>query len=196
MQQAYQTKLIKIVNLLGTNIGAWQNFLRSISLNFEVLEPTQVKAGDIVLLPGVSHANYYHTALEVLRPLLEKKCIYVIGVCAGLQILCRFNEENNKTGFNLIDANTVQLSPKFKYYNTGWRTVRGDDFFFNHSYGILISKGFDTNGLKRIETSNYFGNDYLIEISASNFLGFQYHPELSGNSGKQRFLEIFGDLNG
>lgn len=196
MQQISKSKQLKILDILGTNSGAWKSFLQSMNLDFEFLKPREIKPGCTVLLPGVSSAKYYFAELEILRPLFENRSISVFGVCAGFQALCGYNEESKSHGFNFIEADVKELSPKKSFLNTGWMNIGADEFFFNHSYGVFPAEDFKWNSYTNTETMDCLGQVYLAEIRADKFVGVQYHPELSGEQGQRKFRELLGELDG
>ena len=155
-----------------------------------------------VIFPGVGEAS---TAMQYLRERgLDKLLIEltqpVLGICLGMQLMCRFSEENDTDGLGIFQEDVRRFQPGdtgLKVPQIGWNKVHdlrsplfegiAEDayFYFVHSY--FAAKGEDTIGVA----------DYIQPYSAAlhrrNFYGVQFHPEKSAIAG-ERLLTNFMKL--
>lgn len=161
-----------------------------------------IKRADRVIFPGVGEAS---TAMQYLRQReLDKLLIGckqpVLGICLGMQLMCRHSEENNTECLGIFDEPVKKFVPGdsgIKVPQIGWNKVQdsgtplfdgipqGSFFYFVHSY--YASRGPHTIGV----------TDYIIPYSAAlhkdNFYGVQFHPEKSAEAG-EKLLKNFISL--
>lgn len=121
--------------------------------------------------------------LELSRPFL--------GICLGLQILCKGSEESQGAqGFDRIPV-SVQQFKNGKVPQIGWnqvagtrssrllRNIRDDSFFyFLHSYYV------PSDTAATVGTTEY-GVTYTSVIEQDAMCAVQFHPEKSGEAGLQ-----------
>lgn len=159
-------------------------------------------AADKVIFPGVGEAettmNHLHaTGMDQLIKDLKQP---VLGVCLGMQLMCRYSEEGDTDCLNIFDAEVKRFIPQKhedKVPHMGWNTIgRTSSLLFNgfteeefvyfvHSFYVPL------NDFTIAET------DYIQPFSAAlhkdNFYATQFHPEKSGATG-ERILRNFLDL--
>ena len=207
--------MIAIIQYNAGNTASVKNAVERLGYPCRVTDdPKQIEKADKVIFPGVGEAG---SAMHYLRERgLDRVIVSLrqptLGVCLGLQLLCRFSEEGSTPCMGVFDAevkrfpaedivphmgwNTLRdtRSPLFSYFNTGGEGNTGDEargdnagdsIYFVHSYYAGLSK--DT-----IATC-----DYIVPFSAamwkSNFYATQFHPEKSGPVGEQilrNFLKL------
>lgn len=155
----------------------------------------EILSADKVIFPGVGHAKaamdvLKEKELDVLIPHLKQP---VLGICLGMQLLCKFSEEGNTTCLGIIDETVKHFEPKDKVPHVGWNTTAGNWtlatgqntwYYFVHSYYVPANK-FTTL------TCNYIA-PFSAAIQKDNFYAVQFHPEKSGEHGEQllkKFLE-------
>lgn len=147
-----------------------------------------------VIFPGVGEAS---TAMNYLRErgldrlLLDLKQP-VLGICLGMQLMCRFSEENNTECLGIFDEDVKRFHPEnssLKVPQIGWNKVsemrsplfegipNETYFYFVHSY--FAAKGSDTIGI-----TDYV-QPYSAALHRNNFYGVQFHPEKSASAGEQ-----------
>jgi glutamine amidotransferase len=158
-----------------------------------------IGSADKVILPGVGAAG---AAMQYLRNsrLDDVICSLtqpVLGICLGMQLLCRYSEEDNTECLGLVDADVRRLRGDGKVPHTGWNSIdgfkselfRGVDagsyVYFVHSYAVPVC------------SAGICGTEYLQTFSSGiqqdNFYGLQFHPEKSGVAGEtilKNFLEL------
>ncbi len=168
------------------------------------------KADDIlnarkIILPGVGH---FGKAMENIKSLnifealnksvLENK-IPILGICLGMQLMCKKSEEGNVDGFGWVDADVLRFKIKdklkYKVPHTGWnqisikksdsRLMNGisdlSEFYFVHSYYVKAKN--ESVILNKTE----YEQEFTSAIEKNNVFGTQYHPEKSHDAGTQLF---------
>lgn len=142
-----------------------------------------IRKSDKVIFPGVGHAN---SAMEKLAEVELDKVIPnlkqpVLGICLGMQLMCKFSEEGNTKGLGIFDLDVVKFSDNNKIPQIGWNNIFNlksnlfdelkvkEFMYFVHSYYIPLAN-------ETIATANY-GLDYSAALQKNNFYGCQFHPE-------------------
>ena len=173
--------------------------IRSVELALERLGKTaivtddeeQLRNADRVIFPGVGEAssamNYLQQkGLDKLLPTLTQP---VLGICLGMQLLCRHSEEADTKCLGVFDHDVKKFTGALKIPHMGWNTVgqlkeplfntiEGEAYmYFVHSFYADLGK------------QSAAVTDYIIPFSAAlqkdNFYGVQFHPEKSGLAGEQ-----------
>ncbi|MBR7115954.1 MAG: imidazole glycerol phosphate synthase subunit HisH [Alistipes sp.] len=191
--------MIAIVDYKMGNLRSVENALKRLGAEFCVTSDEEViRAADRVLLPGVGNAaeameNLRKANLvEVIRSLRRP----VLGICVGMQVMCRHSEEGDVECLNIFDARVRRFTPsaELKVPHMGWNRIgnlesklfRGLDggsyVYFVHSYYPELCP--DT-----IATSQH-GVMFSAALKYENFYGTQFHPEKSGDVG-ERIIENF-----
>lgn len=195
--------MIAVVDYSAGNIRSVANALSRLGAEWVLTsDPAELRRADRVLLPGVGHAGKAVAALRE-RGLDSVICDLrrpVLGICVGMQVLCRDTEEGNAAGLGIFDAHVrrfISRSPLDKVPHIGWNTISnlekglfkgipsGAYVYFVHSYYAHLCP--DTVATTR------FGEEGMMFSSAlkyENFYGTQFHPEKSGDIG-ERILANF-----
>ena len=150
-----------------------------------------IKKADKVIFPGVGEASsamkmLMNSGLDVLIPTLKQP---VLGICLGMQLMCKHSEEGNTNGLGIFDVNVVNFSNKVKVPQMGWNTIynlksllftgikENEFMYLVHSFYAPLSEN-------TIATTNY-EQEYSTALQRDNFFGVQFHPEKSGVFGEQ-----------
>ena len=191
--------MIAIVDYKMGNLRSVENALKRLGAEFTVTSDAAViRSADRVLLPGVGNAA---EAMENLRKADLAQVIRslrrpVLGICVGMQVMCRHSEEGDVDCLNLFDARVKRFEPSadLKVPHMGWNTIGnlesklfkgidgGEYVYFVHSYYPELCP--DT-----IATSRH-GVMFSAALKYENFYGTQFHPEKSGDVG-ERIIENF-----
>ncbi|MCX6253551.1 MAG: imidazole glycerol phosphate synthase subunit HisH [Bacteroidia bacterium] len=192
--------MIAILKYNAGNIKSVQNALTRLGYKSIITDdPTELMNADKVIFPGVGEAS---SAMQYLKERgLDKTIISlkqpVLGICLGLQLMCRYSEEGNTECLGIFDADVRLFPPADKIPHIGWNnflTMKGDlfkgiapedDVYYVHRYYPEIS------------SCTLATCDYILLFSASmqreNFYATQFHPEKSAEVGEnilQNFLEL------
>ena len=191
--------MIAIVDYKMGNLRSVENALKRLGAEFCVTSDADViRSADRVLLPGVGNAaeameNLRAAGLvEVIRSLRRP----VLGICVGMQVMCRHSEEGDVDCLNIFDARVKRFIPSadVKVPHMGWNKIGnletklfkgldgGSYVYFVHSYYPELCP--DT-----IATSSH-GAMFSAALKYENFYGTQFHPEKSGDVG-ERIIENF-----
>lgn len=157
-----------------------------------------IKSADKIILPGVGEAK---SAMRYLRkkglheilPFLKQP---VLGICLGMQLLCKYSEENDTICQGIFDLYVKKFNPHLEYKvpHIGWNTIynlKGKLFeemgkkhfqYFVHSYYIPTC-------LYTIASATYKYN-FSAALQKYNFYATQFHPEKSSFYG-QKILQNF-----
>lgn len=150
-----------------------------------------IKAADRVIFPGVGEASsamnmLKSTGLDTVIPNLKQP---VLGICLGMQLMCKHCEEGDTKGLNIFDVDVIKFKTNLKVPQVGWNTIFNlkSDLFNNideKSYMYLVHSYYIPNHNNSIATSDY-GLEYSVALHKDNFYGVQFHPEKSGKIGEQ-----------
>lgn len=191
---------VAIIKYNAGNIRSVDYALRRLGVEAVVTaDETVLRAADKVIFPGVGEAE---TTMRFLRAnsmdkLLKELRQPVLGICLGMQLMCRHSEEGNVDCLGIFDADVkrfVSLNPEDKVPHMGWNTIAqtnsalfkgfaDEEFvYFVHSYYVPL--GDCTAAV----------TDYISPFSAAlhkdNYYATQFHPEKSGSVG-ERILQNF-----
>ena len=154
---------------------------------------------DGILVPGGFGDRGIEGKIQTVE-YARTKGIPFLGICLGMQLMCRFSEEGNVDCLGIFDTDVKRFAPRKheeKVPHMGWNTIsclksdlfkgftRDEFVYFVHSYYVPVSE------FTAAET------DYIRPFSAAlhkdNFYATQFHPEKSGEAGERiikNFLEL------
>jgi len=157
----------------------------------------EIRSADRVIFPGVGEAS---SAMKYLKEkgldtLISSLKQPVLGICLGMQLMCKHSEENDTECLGIFDQ-TVRLFPQdgFKIPQIGWNNIThlktnlfkgvSEDayMYFVHSYYVEKCDN-------AIALTDYI-SEYSSAVQKDNFYAVQFHPEKSGEAG-QLILENF-----
>ena len=156
----------------------------------------EILSAEKVIFPGVGEAG---SAMKMIREQGLDKVILqlkqpVLGICLGMQLLCKTTEEGNTTGLGIFDIAIKKFSLKVKVPQMGWNTIYNlkTPLFENiqeNEYVYLVHSYYAPFNPYSIATTNY-QEAYSTAIQKDNFYGVQFHPEKSGSIG-EKILDNF-----
>lgn len=162
----------------------------------------EILAADKVIFPGVGEAN---SAMQYLKERKLDELIIglkqpVLGICLGMQLMCKHSEENDTNCLNIFDVEVKKFTTAeqtLKVPQIGWNSIvnlksplmnnvsENSYCYFVHSYYAALCK-------ETIATTNYI-QPYSSALHNANFYGVQFHPEKSATVGEQiirNFIEL------
>ena len=186
--------MIALIDYDAGNIRSVGNALQRLGAEYELTaDPARILAAERVILPGVGNAAH---AMKNLRDrglceLIKSLRRPVLGICVGMQLMCRDSEEGPVQGLGLFDAHVRRFveTPDAKVPHMGWNAIgnldgklfkglEGGSFvYFVHSY--YAGTGPDT-----IATCRHGEQLFSAALKYENFYGTQFHPEKSGSVGE------------
>ncbi|MGY5351413.1 imidazole glycerol phosphate synthase subunit HisH [Wenyingzhuangia sp. IMCC45533] len=159
----------------------------------------EIKNADKVIFPGVGEAS---SAMKMLRESGLDKIIPtltqpVLGICLGMQLMCKYTEEGNTAGLGIFDVSVKRFENIVKVPQIGWNQIKGlGSKIFNNvkenAYMYLVHSYYAPITKETIASTEY-GVEYSTALQKNNFYGVQFHPEKSSTDGAM-ILENFLNL--
>jgi glutamine amidotransferase len=194
---------IAIIKYNAGNIRSVLYALERIGHTAAVTDNTdEIKNADKVIFPGVGEAS---TAMNYLKDRNLDKLICsltqpVLGICLGMQLMCKYSEENDTKCLGIFDEDVKKFTPKSrqrrdsKVPQIGWNSIYDlkTDLFKNvteNSYCYFVHGYYASSGEHTIATTDYV-QAYSSALRKNNFYGVQFHPEKSATAG-ERILSNF-----
>lgn len=186
--------MVAIIDYKCGNLQSVKNALERLGAEYVVTASEEViRKADRVILPGVGSAA---TAMESLQQTglcdtIRSLRRPVLGICVGMQIMCRWSEEGNTECLGIFDSKVKKFIPceGVKVPHMGWNRIsnlesklfkdikEGAYVYYVHSYYPELCP--DT-----IATTVH-GKMFSGALKYENFYGTQFHPEKSGDIGEQ-----------
>ncbi len=161
----------------------------------------EIRTADKVIFPGQGEAS---SAMDYLRSkgldqVLTSLTQPFLGICIGLQLMCRHSEEGDTDCLGIFDLEVKRFKVHqhgFKVPHMGWNRLETDNsqlfqavenpfMYYVHSYYAEV--GIETTGI----------TDYILPFSGAlqkdNYYAVQAHPEKSSDAGQTiltNFLNI------
>jgi len=192
--------MIAIVKYNAGNIKSVANAVRRLGYDCIITDdPEEIRNAEKVIFPGVGEAS---SAMKYLKEkeldsLLVSLKQPVLGICLGLQLLCKYSEEGDTPCLGIFDSD-VKLFPNEDIVpHMGWNsfeTLNGtltqglnlsDDVYYVHSF-------YATQSENTKSVCNYI-IPFSSTLEKDNFYASQFHPEKSGGIGEQ-ILQNFLNL--
>jgi glutamine amidotransferase len=195
--------LVAIIKYNAGNIYSVDYALKRLGIEPVITADKEILLkADKIIFPGQGEAG---TTMQYLKEHGLDKVIKnlkqpVLGICIGMQLLCRYSEEGNTDCLGVFDVPVLKFQPEKqedKVPHIGWNNLsnlktdlykgvsEGDFVYFVHSYYVPENE------------YTVAATDYIQKFSASmhkdNFYATQFHPEKSGAVGEKilhNFLQI------
>ncbi|HEX2970227.1 MAG TPA: imidazole glycerol phosphate synthase subunit HisH [Bacteroidales bacterium] len=192
--------MIAILKYNAGNIKSVQNAVTRLGYESIITDAhEELVNAEKVIFPGVGEAS---SAMNYIRERnLDKTLLSlkqpVLGICLGLQLMCRSSEEGNTICLGIFNTDVRLFPPVDKIPHMGWNnflTLKGDlfrnikssdDVYYVHSYYAEVCS---------CTTATC---EYILPFSAAlqkdNFYATQFHPEKSAGTGEliiKNFLEL------
>ena len=194
---------LTIIKYNAGNIQSVLYALERIGMHAEVTDDMErIKNSDKVIFPGVGEAS------SAMRYLQERKLDRlicglsqpVLGICLGMQLMCRYSAENDTECLGIFDeeVNLFKATETgIKIPQIGWNTIYNlsTPLFKDvpeQSYCYFVHSYYASIGEHTIGTTDYI-TPYSSALHKNNFYGVQFHPEKSAAVGEQilrNFLEL------
>ena len=159
----------------------------------------EILSADKVIFPGVGEASQAmemlkKSKLDILIPALKQE---VLGICLGMQLLCKHTEEGDTKGLGIFDVDVKRFSNAIKVPHMGWNTIQNLQSGLlkdipENSYMYVVHSYYASVGTQTIASSQY-ELEFSAALQSDNFYGVQFHPEKSSKDGSQ-LLQNFLNL--
>lgn len=194
---------VVIVKYNAGNIGSVENAVKRLGIIPVVTDDVETICGaDRVIFPGQGEARSTMAYLQTHG--LDKVIVGlkqpVLGICIGMQLMCRHSEEQDTDCLGVFDVNVKRFVPRRhenKVPQMGWNTIENtktplfsgfaekEFVYFIHSFYVPTCNW-------TIATTNYI-HPYSSALHKDNFYATQFHPEKSGRVG-EKILKNFMEL--
>lgn len=202
--------IISVIDVGIGNIGSVLNMLKVLGAKGRLISTAeQLDSAQKIILPGVGSFDEGMRMIDAsgIRDALDHKVkiekIPILGICLGMQLLCKGSEEGVLTGLSYLDSYckhlareaTVSVSiPHMQWNEVNVAKRLGlfegledyNKFYFTHSYGMVCSNESDILGKTGI------GDGFVSAVCSDNIYGVQFHPEKSHKYGKILFKNFLG----
>lgn len=190
-----------IIKYNAGNIQSVSFALERLGVDFLITDnPEEIQKADKVIFPGVGEAS---TTMNYLRERKLDKVIIqlkqpLLGVCLGMQLMCRYSEENNTECLGIFQETVKRFIPEgdFKVPHMGWNNLTLSNgwldpglenrfAYFVHSYYVPVNEF--TSAITE------YINPFSSAMHKDNFYAVQFHPEKSAETGElvlKSFLKL------
>jgi glutamine amidotransferase len=201
-----------MISILDYGVGnprAVLNMYKRIGMDANVVsKPSDLRASRKIILPGVGAFDYAMQRFNEsgLRDSIERLILLanipVLGICVGMQMLCKSSSEGVEDGLGWINTGIEKFSfvEDYPVPHMGWNKVdilkdtalnrdleKDARFYFAHSYYLPAHPSEFV-----VMTTNY-SNQFASAINQDNIYGVQFHPEKSHRFGLG-LLKNFGEI--
>ena len=193
--------MIYIVNYGLGNLNSIKNIISKIGGESKIIDDvSELKDAKKLILPGIGAFDHGMKFLNekgwigaLNEAVLERK-VPVLGICLGMQLMCKGSEEGVLPGLGWFDADVKRFripagSPN-KIPHMGWNAIHvkkqngiledkaeEQRFYFVHSYHVVCNNPADV-----LATANH-DYEFTACISHDNIYATQFHPEKSHRFG-------------
>ena len=199
---------VAIVKYNAGNIGSVENAVRRMGIEPMVTDDVEkIQSADRVIFPGQGEAHSTMTYLKAHR--LDEVIVGlkqpVLGICIGMQLLCRHSEEQDTDCLGVFDVDVKRFIPlqhEDKVPQMGWNTVDAaagstllagvehERFYFVHSYCVSdpMPEGrvrglFAPDDAFKVTWCDYGSSRFAAAVERGPLSITQFHPEKSAQAG-------------
>ena len=164
-------------------------------------DPYLIQSADKVIFPGVGEAS---SAMNYLRDrkldqLIRELKQPVLGICLGLQLMCKYSEENKTECLGIFDTEVKKFNVEsgLKVPQIGWNKVENtsEPLFkgiFEEPYCYFVHSYYAELCAETAAVTEY-GVRFSSALGKNNFYGVQFHPEKSAAAGEhilKNFIQL------
>ncbi len=184
---------VAIVDYGAGNLRSVENALMRIGVQPVITnDKNTILSAEKVIIPGVGHAANAVTALHRtdLFTVLHKLTQPVLGICLGMQLMCKFLHEGAVDGLSVFPVEVLPFDSKKQIVpHMGWNSIKSFNNLMLPEYGYFVHSYYVPECEFTIGRTEYEFT-FSSAIRKDNFIGVQFHPEKSGIQG-ENFLYRF-----
>ena len=188
---------IVIINYGAGNIQSIKFAIQRLGFEAKLSDDAEeIQQADKVIFPGVGEASsamkkLKATGLDQLIPQLTQP---VLGICLGMQLMCKHSEEGDTKGLWIFDVEIKRFSNQVKVPQIGWNQISNlqTELFQGikeQEFMYLVHSFYAEKCDEMIAETSYVVA-YASALKKNNFFGVQFHPEKSSQAG-EKILENF-----
>lgn len=190
---------VVLIKYNAGNIQSVSFALERLGIDFTITDDNEtIRAADKVIFPGVGEAS---TTMKYLKDkqldsLIRDLKQPVLGICLGMQLMCKHSEENDTQCLGIFDEEVKRFIPAgdMKVPHMGWnqlelkdgwldRTLENENAYFVHSYYVPVNR--------YTSAVTEYINSFSAALHRDNFYAVQFHPEKSARAGEVVLKSFF-----
>jgi len=202
--------MISVIDYGAGNVGSVIRMIEKVGGKAQrVSTARELDAAQIAILPGVGAFDYGMAQLaekgliEALNEAALVRRIPILGICLGMQLMCKRSDEGVMPGLGWIDAEVKKFefdqAARLPIPHMGWNTLElkrengllnaeleRTRYYFVHSYRVTC------NNPEDVIATTHYGDTFVSAFARENLFGAQFHPEKSHRFGMamvRNFLE-------
>lgn len=192
--------MIAIIDYKAGNVSSVRNALSRLGYESVISDDKAIiQSADKVIFPGVGEAS---SAMKILKEKGLDQLILslkqpVLGICLGLQLMCKYSEEGDTHCLGIFDTQVKKFPATEIVPHMGWNSFTRKSGELFESVGAESNVYYVHSFYAEICESTIASSDYILPFSAAmqknNFYATQFHPEKSAEIGAQilkNFLEL------
>lgn len=153
-------------------------------------DPEAIQRADKVIFPGQGEAS---SAMRYLRQrgldqVIRRLTQPVLGICVGLQLMCRHSAEGNADCLGIFDVAVRRFPPERKVPHMGWNDIRVTGGVLGRNLADSAYLYYVHSYYAELSAHTTATNDYILPFSVAlekdNFYAIQPHLEKSGKDGE------------
>ncbi|MDO5570797.1 MAG: imidazole glycerol phosphate synthase subunit HisH [Bacteroidales bacterium] len=194
---------VAIVKYNAGNIYSVDCALKRIGVEAEITDDKEkLLAADKIIFPGVGEAKSTMEYLKAHRldELIVNLKQPVLGICIGMQLMCKHSEEGDVDCLGIFDVPVkrfVSNNADLKVPHMGWnqitglksklmpKQIEGKFVYYVHSFYVPLNE-------YTIATTDYI-EPFSAALHKDNFYATQFHAEKSSEPGEiilKKFFEL------
>ena len=183
---------LAIVKYNAGNIQSVSFALERLQIDFTITDNAEeIQSAEKVIFPGVGEAS---TTMNYLRSRKLDRLIVslkqpVLGICLGMQLMCRYSEENSTECLGIFDETVKRFIPQgdMKVPHMGWNSLSLRNGWLNPAieskYAYFVYSYYVPVNLYTSAVTDYL-NPFSAALHSKNFYAVQFHPEKSAGTGE------------
>ncbi len=193
--------MIAIIDYNAGNVRSVKFALDRLGVESEITADFEkIKNAEKIIFPGVGEAASTMKFLNQtgIGNLILNLKQPVLGICLGMQLLCKSSEEGNVQCLNILPNEVKLFRGQEKIPHMGWNQIFNlkTNLFKNIEEGAFVyfvHSFYAENSQFSIANCNYI-TSFAAALQKDNFYAVQFHPEKSGKIGEQILRNFVFDV--